>query len=86
MAEVLTWQSKVNRPADIELVDETSLFLDGVFAELTSEHAVAEVEVLGSEMLPVEEKEDLEDEDGFEVRSISFDEQEHGNVMQALDE
>jgi hypothetical protein len=32
IAEALTWQSKVNRPADIEFVDETLLFLDGVFA------------------------------------------------------
>jgi hypothetical protein len=85
MAEALTWQSKVNRPADIELVDETPLFLDGVFAELMSERAVAaaEAEVLDTEMLP---EEDLEDDDGFEVQSIFFNEQEHSHVMQALDE
>jgi hypothetical protein len=88
MPEALTWQSKVNRPAYIELVDETPLFLDRVFTELVSEcvvsEAEAEAEVLDSEMLP--EEEDLEDDDGFEMHSISFDEQEHGHVMQALDE
>jgi hypothetical protein len=34
MAEALTWQLKLNRPANIEPTDETLLFLDGVFAEL----------------------------------------------------
>jgi hypothetical protein len=63
----------VNRPADIELVDETPIFLDGVFVELMSERAVAEAVVVDSEMLPQEEEEDLEDDDGFEVQSISFD-------------
>jgi hypothetical protein len=78
----------MNRPADIELVHQTSLFLDGIFAELMSEHAVAtaEAEVLDSEMLPEEEEEDLEDDDGFEMQSMSFDEQEDGNMMHALDE
>jgi hypothetical protein len=77
----------VNRPADIELVDETPLFLDGVLAELMSECVMAEAEVVDSEMLPEEEEEeDFEDDDGFEVRSISFNEQEHGHVMQALNE
>jgi hypothetical protein len=57
MAEALTCQSKVNRPADIEVVDETPLFLDGVFAELMNERAVAAAEVLDSEMLPEEEEE-----------------------------
>jgi hypothetical protein len=53
---------------DIELVDETPLFLDGVFAELMSERAVAAAEVLDNEMLPEEEEgEDVEDNDGFEV-------------------
>jgi hypothetical protein len=37
MAETLTRQSKLNRPADIELTDETPLFFDEVFAELMSE-------------------------------------------------
>jgi hypothetical protein len=46
----------VNRPADIELVNETPLFLDAIFAELTSERAAAEAEVLDSEMLPEEKK------------------------------
>jgi hypothetical protein len=89
MAKALTSQSKVNRPADIELVDETLLFLDGAFAEFMSEHAViaGDAEVLGNEMLPEEEEEeDLEDDDGFEVRSISFGEQKHAHVMQDLDE
>jgi hypothetical protein len=70
MAELLTWQSKANRPAGIELVDETSVFLDGVFTEMVSERAVApaEAEFLDSEMLPQEgEEEDLEDDDGFEM-------------------
>jgi hypothetical protein len=91
MAEALTWQSKLNRPADIELTDETPLFLDGIFAELTSEHAVAtadadtDAEVLDSEMLSEEEKEEvIEDDDGFQDQSISFDELEHENVIQAL--
>jgi hypothetical protein len=57
IAEVLIWQSKVNHPADIEVVDETPLFLDGVFAELMNERAVAAAEVLDSEMLPEEEEE-----------------------------
>jgi hypothetical protein len=47
--------------------------------------AEAEAEVLENEMLP-EEEEDLEDDDGLEVQSISFDEQEHGHVMQARHE
>jgi N-dimethylarginine dimethylaminohydrolase len=86
MAEALTCQSKVNRPADIEVVEETPLFLDGVFAELMNELAVAAAEVLDSDMLPEEEEEsDLEDDDAFVVQSISFDEQDHGHVMQAFD-
>jgi hypothetical protein len=49
--------------------------------------AAAEAEILDSEMFPEEEKgEDLEDDDGFEVQSISFDEQEHGHMMQAPNE
>jgi hypothetical protein len=44
-------------------------------------------EVLDSKMFPEEEEEeDLEDDDGFEVRSISFDGQEHGHVVKAFDE
>jgi hypothetical protein len=87
MAEALIWQSKLNRPADIELTDETPLFLDGVFAELKSEHAVAaaDAEVLDSEMLSEEDQEEvIEDNEGFEDQSISFDELEHENVIQAL--
>jgi hypothetical protein len=70
-------------------MDETPLFLDGIFSELMNEQAMAaaDAEILHSKMIPEEEeKEDLEDDDGFEVQSISFAEQEHGQVMQALDE
>jgi hypothetical protein len=49
--------------------------------------AAAQAEILDSEMLPEEENgEDLEDDNGFEVQSISFDEQGNGQLMQALDE
>jgi hypothetical protein len=86
MAEALTPHSKVNRPADTGLVDETPLFLDEVFAELKSERAVAEAEVLDSEMFPEEEEEELEEDNEFEVQSISLDEQDHEHVIQAVDE
>jgi hypothetical protein len=84
IAEALTWQSKLNRLVDIKLTDETLLFLDGVFAELMSEHAVAaaDAEVLDNEMLSKEEKEGvIEDDEGFKDQSISFDELEHENVI-----
>jgi hypothetical protein len=52
-----------------------------------SEYAVAaaDAEVPDSEMLSEEEKEEvIEDDEEFEDQSIFFDELEHGNVIQAL--
>jgi hypothetical protein len=63
------------------------LFFDGVFAELMSESAVAaeDAEVLDSEMPSEEEEEEaIEEDEEFEDQSISFDELEHENVIQAL--